>query len=192
MFYYYSKDRSLNGTLRSFFDDGTLYSNIEIHATSISENDSKFDPKNPFNYTTNDYWIGDSSQEGLINLTFCLKNHFVKTYGFEIGTTEFASRPAEFMFSSSFDNFSEYTAPISYSHEFNLSDILYFSYRSKPSKCFRYTSIKNVDNIVATDVRYIELWGEIHESLSQFRSYSCATAQHSFRLSLIFFAITLK
>ena len=164
MYYYYSKDKSLHGIIRPFYDSGTFDINVEIHASSYYQ---KCYPQNAFNYDSNEYWYGDNNQNGLVNLTFCFKNGFVKSYGFELGTSTYESRPSEFMFSSSIDN-SSYIDSIYYSSPFNANDVFYFSFRSSPSKCFRLTSIKSVGNSKCIDVKSIELYGEIHNNLLAF------------------------
>ena len=165
----YSKDRSLHGILRSFYDEDTLFNNIEIYATSVYQS---YESTNAFDYETTEYWYGNRFNDDICNLTFCMKNYYIKPYGFELGTSAGDSRPSIIQFASSKDN-KTYSNIMTYNQNYNDNDIFYFSYENSPQRCFRLICAKDVRGYNVFDVRYLEIFGLISSSLSSFNENTC-------------------
>ena len=110
--FFYSKDTSLEGILKSFYNSNSLWDIIDIHASSIHSSHPS-GPSAAFDFDDNSYWIGNHQEENP-TLTFCFTNYFVLSFGFEMKTsTSGETRPKKFQFSSSLDNIT-YTNPKEY------------------------------------------------------------------------------
>ena len=190
----YSSKNQLHGILRSFYDQNNeIYQqNLEYSATSSFFRDTLglLSPDHAFDFNGSDglYWYGNYEQEGLVNLSFCLPNYYVKLSGFELQTYHGDARPESFGFSSSIENFS-YTHYQTFSEDFTTNVHHYFKYKSPISKCFRLTCINSTLSTKAFDVDHIEIYGEIHPLLSQF----FPTCHHNFRFHIyhmIYFLIS--
>ena len=174
----YSKNTELQGILRYFFDLGTFWDNVEIHGSSVFPQFPSYVPSNAFDFNDDHYWLGDHNEE-TVTLTFCFKNHFVYPFGFEMKTSlKGDTRPKVFQFSSSLDN-RTYANLITYRQSYGKSDSFYFSYMSKPMKCFRLTCIESVDSGHSFDVNQIELYGKLSKNK---KIIICNTCAKSFNL----------
>ena len=187
--YQYTSTNKLNGILRYFYDQGNeIYENVlEYFATSINSNDPKFSPQYAFDFDSNNYWLGDENTE-FTNLSFCLKNYYVKINGFEISTSNLDSLPKQFEFSSSLNN-KTYINTKEYDHSFIKSDIHYFSYSSKISNCFKLTCIQSINGYTVFDVNNIEIYGKFSSNIRDLLDSTCENKKSFFSLKLIFIFI---
>ena len=179
----YCTTKSLKGIFNSF---GTnLWENV--HAEVSSNKSSNYLMENAFNYENTSYWIGGSTENWL---TICFKYHYVKPYGFELGTSNKDAKIESFAFSTSNDiNSQTWDNKKDYYYPFDANAIHYFDYEGDPKRCFKLDCLSNVyGNAHAFDLRYIEMFGEIHLDLSSFRIGTC---HHSNRLhfSVLFCAL---
>ena len=170
----YSSTTPLNGIIHYLYTEhnGEYGSDLKYYATSSTiYNGRVLTANHAFDYGPNNYslyWLGDESQEGPINLTFCFPNHFLKITGLELATSSISKRkPKIFRFSSSLDNIT-YKKSIDYTGNFTSALVNHFSFNSPLSKCFCLTCINDTLNNRAFDLDHIELYGEIHSSLDLF------------------------
>ena len=166
----YSSTNPLHGILRYFFDLGQ-----DVYDETIEYNASSYETSGghiseyAFNFNLANHWIGRTELETYPNLTFCFKQHYAKLQGFELATSDHGTlTPEVFMFSSSkeknsFSNFQTYTK------EYNQGDIIYFDYKSEPSKCFQLTCIANKYGSTEFDVGALEVYGEYYPKLANFK-----------------------
>ena len=194
----YSSSNPLNGILHSLYDqnNGEYSKYIKIFATSYLTTEGRdLSPEHAFDYGPKDdnyYWLGSSSQEGPINLTFCFINYYAKITGFEIQTLKTSIyRPVTFSLSASVDN-KTYTTPEEYSEDFTSTLVHYFSFTAPISKCFCLTCIKNNVGGRAFDLDHIEIYGDIHKSLDLFAITSKSTLHFLKHTLLLLFVVIGK
>ena len=178
--YGYCTTKSLHGILRSFSTN--LWNNIQAEASS---NYSPHTMENAFNFDTTEYWIADSGDENWLKI--CFKHHYVKPFGFELGTSDAGRRIKSFAFSVSNDIHSqnwEYNQTVEFS--FTINAIHYFDYSTPPRRCFKLDCLSNTyENTKRFDLRYIEIFGEIHDKIHQFNQGTCNTILNHFHISFL-------
>ena len=175
----YSPTNKMHGILRYFLGKGDQFysENLEYHGTSycFDRNTNRtLLPKYAFDFVFDDeyYWYGDGYQEGLANLTFCLPNYYLRLNGFELLSTAGQARAKTFAFLSSIENHT-YSHYIVFSGDYSSIIDHYFEYHSPIAKCFRLTCLNSTLGTKVFDVVGIEIYGELHSSISEFFHPTC-------------------
>ena len=185
--YGYCTTKSLHGIFRSF--SSNLWDNVQAEVTS---NDSTpWQMENAFNYETDEYWISGLGDENWLKM--CFKHHYVKSFGFELGTSNEGRTIKGFAFSTSNDIHSQkWEHKKEFNYSFSIDAIHYFDYSSPPRRCFKLDCLaNNADDSKRFDLRYIEIFGEIHNKISQFNQGTCHTFFNHFRISFLINLICL-
>ena len=179
----YCTTKSLHGIFRSF--ETTLWENINI---KVSWNGTKYYIENAFNYENTGYWYGSAAKNWL---TICFKYHYVKPFGFELGTTNLDSKIESFAFSTSNEiNPQVWNNRKEYNYSFEDNGIHYFDYEGPPKRCFKLDCLSNThDTAQNFDLRYIEMFGEMHFDISSFHIGTCRHLNVHLHFYLLFHTI---
>ena len=182
----YCTTKSLHGIFRSF--GANLWENI--HAKVSSNSSGGLNMENAFNYETTDYWLGGSTENWL---KICFKHHFAKPFGFELGSSDKDLTIKSFALSTSNDiNTQVWDNRKEYNYSFEASAIHYFDYDGPPKRCFKLDCLNNTYSTTQRfDLRYIEMFGEIHHDISSFNFGTCRTSIVHLHFSVLFYSLFL-
>ena len=182
----YCSTKSLNGIVRSFYDQGNLWANIQAQVSS-NHSDGHF-LEDVFNFDNSKYWIGNDGVNTPAYLIFCFKNHYVAPTGFEMKTSTGKVMPRSFAFYSSNDKV-EWHNKKNYSLTYKGGESHYFSFKSPPSKCFKLECLLGSNDAPRFDVVNLDLFGEIRKELHMFQK--CTQSFYFINLRFHYFLMFL-
>ena len=169
----------MNGILNYFYRRNKLYYNdtkiFYYKSSGVSFNCFSY---NIFDFGSNSYWLHYSNE---VFVSFCFKKGFVDLDGYELKGNEGISRPYKWSLSASNDNLTWFGNQ-SEEYSMNQSVIHYVPWHNGPARCFRLDIFENVNGIIGSDVKQIELFGKfIADNL---RPISCRTRRNDDLLML--------